>query len=80
MNWNEERSSAPPLLGDRIESALKTMGITKENYAHAKEAIGLLPDCNCSGRKEKLNTLHTYAKTHGWLKAIAHARELGTTK
>jgi hypothetical protein len=67
------------LLGDRIEQGLASMGITKENYASAKEAFGLLPDCNCKGRKILLNEIHTYAKEHGWLKAIAHARTIGKT-
>jgi hypothetical protein len=67
------------LLGDRAESALIYMGITKENYASAKEAFGLLPNCNCGARKQQLNEIHTYAKEHGWLKAIAHARTIGKT-
>jgi hypothetical protein len=63
-------------VGDRVEQWLSKMGVTPESYAHAKEAIGLIPDCNCPKRKQAMNEVHAYAKEHGWLKAIAHAREI----
>jgi hypothetical protein len=44
-------------LGDRVESALSSIGITQERYKAAKRAIGLSDDCNCNERKEWLNKL-----------------------
>ena len=51
-------SQAPVVrLGDRIESALESFGVTKERYAAAKQAIGLPATCNCAARRDWLNRL-----------------------
>lgn len=43
------------LAGDRTEAFLKKLGVTEEKYRSVKEKFGLRPECNCSGRKRKLN-------------------------
>lgn len=67
-NWQLETETNEPVehvcgkkevvrLGDRIESALESIGVTKEKYAGWKEALHLPPTCNCMGRQEWLNKL-----------------------
>ena len=47
------------MLGDEVERALQTLGITEERYRSFKEQLGLMPTCNCKDRKEFLNKLST---------------------
>lgn len=47
----------PKLLGDKVESGLKSLGITEHTYRDFKVFIGLSDNCNCEGRKESLNKL-----------------------
>ena len=42
-------------LGDSLERALKTLGITQDRYVEVKEMFGLPPTCNCNARREWLN-------------------------
>lgn len=44
------------LLGDAVESALSTVGITKSRVE------AWLGHCNCGDRQEKLNELHKWAR------------------
>lgn len=44
-------------LGDRVEQAIKTIGISKEVV---EEWLGR--PCGCDERQEKLNQLHRWAK------------------
>jgi hypothetical protein len=44
------------MLGDRVEAALKTVGITKERV---EAVVG--PDCGCEERRELLNSLGLWA-------------------
>lgn len=44
-------------LGDRIEHALESVGITKEKYVGWKERFGLPPTCSCESRKRFLNKI-----------------------
>lgn len=44
-------------LGDKIESMLTKLGVTKERYIALKKRLGLIPECNCLKRKELLNKL-----------------------
>lgn len=53
------------LLGDMVESALSSVGITKERVS---EWVG--SPCNCAKRQERLNKLHAWAK-----EAAAHTAE-----
>lgn len=50
-------TAIPPAkgLGDRVESMLKSIGVTEDRYKQAKELFGLPPTCNCSARKAWLN-------------------------
>lgn len=41
--------------GDKVESALKSMGIDEDLYVSIKEKFGLPPKCGCKKRKEWLN-------------------------
>lgn len=50
------------LAGTYIASLLQSVGITKENYARAKQAIGLPPGCSCEEREAWLNKAHALAK------------------
>ena len=43
--------------GDKVELALKTMGITEDRYLEVKRMFGLPPKCNCKRRKEWLNNV-----------------------
>lgn len=54
-----ERHERPPVprLGDRIGSALESLGVTPERWSEAKEAIGLPAGCNCAERKAWFNRL-----------------------
>jgi hypothetical protein len=51
------RRSAAPKLGDRIESALQGVGVTKDLWIAFKAAMGLPATCNCDARKQYLNSL-----------------------
>lgn len=42
-------------LGDRIESFLKTFGITQQRWSDFKKSVGLPPGCDCPRRIEWLN-------------------------
>ena len=42
-------------LGDDLQRALETLGITEERWKAAKEKLGLPPDCDCAKRKAWLN-------------------------
>jgi len=64
------------LLGDRVEKYLKKINVTEENYKAAKEALGALPDCNCSDRKKILNRIEEYAEEHGWIKAALNSLKI----
>lgn len=44
-------------IGDQVEAALVSIGITKERYAAAKAVVGLPRPCNCSERRAWLNRL-----------------------
>ena len=44
-------------LGDKVESVLTSVGITKQRYRKFKKALGLKGDCGCNKRKEALNKL-----------------------
>jgi hypothetical protein len=46
-----------PRLGDRIGSALESVGVTPERWAAAKAEIGLPATCGCASRREWLNKL-----------------------
>lgn len=46
-----------PGLGDRVESALHSVGVTKERWAAFKGAMGLPATCNCEARQQYLNKL-----------------------
>jgi len=45
----------PPGLGDIVESALSSIGITQAAWVEWKKEHGLPPTCSCSARKEWLN-------------------------
>lgn len=47
----------PKLLGDVVETALMSIGITKERVT---SWLGV--ECNCEERKTKLNALHSWAR------------------
>lgn len=49
--------AAAPKLGDRVESALTAVGVTKERWVAFKEKFGMLPTCNCESRQRALNQL-----------------------
>ncbi len=49
--------AAQPRLGDRIGSALESVGVTPERWAEAKAAIGLPATCNCDSRRDWINKL-----------------------
>ena len=44
-----------PGRGDRVETALTAIGVTKERWSSFKSAFGLGPTCNCEARKDWLN-------------------------
>ena len=44
-------------LGDEVEKALTVLGITKQRYRAAKEALGLPPTCDCAKRQKWLNQM-----------------------
>lgn len=44
-------------LGDRVELALKAIGITEDRWKATKQLIGLPPTCGCKSRKAWLNKL-----------------------
>jgi hypothetical protein len=44
-------------LGDRIEEALSSYGITQEAWIEYKEQHGLPPTCRCPQRKEWINRM-----------------------
>lgn len=46
-----------PKLGDRVESALETIGVTKDRWKSFKSLMGLPATCNCESRKVYLNKL-----------------------
>lgn len=48
-------------LGDVVESALKSVGITEERF----KAWFNLKECNCSKRKAYLNNLFSWKKNQG---------------
>lgn len=58
------------LLGDRIEAAILSVGVTKERYIAFKVAFGGVPECYCDGRKEDLNA------ADAWLRSVS--AELGS--
>ena len=49
-------------LGDMVESALQSVGITEERF---KQFFNL-KECNCSKRKAWLNSLFSWKKNQGW--------------
>lgn len=57
-------------LGDRIESALSSIGITQQSWGAFREKFGLPPECNCSERVELIND------GEQWMRQAA--AELGT--
>ena len=42
-------------LGDAVQSFFESVGVTKERYLAAKEALNLAPECGCDYRRELLN-------------------------
>ncbi len=65
-NWQLEAETNEPVehtcgskkitrLGDRIEHALESVGITKEKYVGWKEMLGLPPTCGCASRQNWIN-------------------------
>lgn len=46
-------------LGDRVELALKTAGVTKERVGRVAKMVGV-SDCGCEKRKRWLNTIGKY--------------------
>jgi hypothetical protein len=44
-------------LGDKLQSALEGIGITKERWQAAKQVLHLPPTCHCEARQEWLNKL-----------------------
>ena len=44
-----------PGLGDRLESLLTRVGLTKDRYREIKGELGLPPTCDCDKRQEWLN-------------------------
>jgi hypothetical protein len=44
-------------IGDRVESALTSLGITKERWEGVRATVGLPPGCSCNARKQWLNRL-----------------------
>jgi hypothetical protein len=44
-------------LGDEVERALESLGITKDRYVHFKEMLGMMPTCHCEDRKKFLNKI-----------------------
>ena len=55
----------PPrqLLGDRVEHALRSVGITEDRWLEAREALGGWPKskgCGCNARKQFLNRAHEW--------------------
>jgi hypothetical protein len=62
----ERPQRANPLpLGDYTEQLLASVGITKDRYAAAKEALGLPPTCGCASRQAWLN------RAGAWLAGLA---------
>lgn len=51
------QDSQPKLLGDMVETALKSVGITKERVSS-----WLGEECNCDERRLKLNQVHSWAR------------------
>ena len=43
--------------GDMVESALLTVGVTKERWNNFKATFGLPSTCNCDARREALNRI-----------------------
>jgi len=62
----ERIQNAPPRgepgLGDILETALSSIGITKEWYVRVKERFDLPPTCDCEARKEWLNRVSDYVR------------------
>lgn len=52
-----EQNQTVERLGDRVESALKAIGISQDRIIDVKAALGLPPTCNCPARIEWLNNL-----------------------
>lgn len=47
-------------LGDRVESLLASVGITKDRWLEAKKIVGLPPTCGCQSRQEYLNKVSAW--------------------
>ena len=58
-----DKTTPPPLLGDRIEATLTKYGITKEAYRKWKADHGFSDECNCDERQELLNRLDRWARS-----------------
>jgi hypothetical protein len=46
--------------GDKVEAALKALGITENRYQEVKRLFGLPPNCNCKKRKDWLNKVGSH--------------------
>lgn len=55
-------------LGDRIEIALRSCGVTKARYQAWKAWLGFAPACKCGERQERLNRLGRFLKS-AWNRA-----------
>lgn len=55
----EHRCGRPEVvrLGDKIEGALASLGVTQDRWLAAKESLGLPATCNCDARRDWLNRL-----------------------
>lgn len=56
-NVRRSCGKAKPKLGDRIETILKTVGITQDRYKELKELAGWKPNCACPQRVYFLNRI-----------------------
>lgn len=65
-------------LGDRVEFALTSVGVTKERWQAVKASLNLPPTCRCEARQKWLNKLDEslglgekladFTKAIGWSK------------
>lgn len=58
--------------GDDLENWLASLGITKERWGAAKQALGLPPTCSCEARKQWLNRASSilHAKVQDLARAV----------
>jgi hypothetical protein len=61
--YSEGPHSHKKQLGDKMESMLESIGVTKDRYKAAKLALGFPPTCDCDKRKEWLNKAGVWWKS-----------------